>query len=187
VTERKSKFTERVFETIEKLRSANPNFEHAYDTYTQQYGKEVVSINEPVKISGTIDPVTFVLGRGCSIFYYDSTREIKGALGYVRLEDEMVYLVGRRQPQDSKLVAWTPDGGEVELAEYNHRAGIIPSRLHCAFIVEIGVVYFTDLTSSSGTVVVGESDGEPFVRIYDPSPAGRPMIRLDRISTSRKT
>ncbi len=181
---------EKIDETIQELCTSNPNFEHAYDTYTKQYGAEIVVANDPVKLSGTIDPALLIFGRNCAVYYYDSRKELRGSDQGIELVDGTVCIVGRRQPQDSKLVAWV--GGrnlEVELGEYNPQVGIIPSRVHGAIVVtNDGDVNYTDLCSSSGTIVVGDLvKGGPFVRIYDPGTPNMQAVRFERVSMSRKS
>ena len=173
---------------IERLRVKYPDFEHAYDTYTQQYGKSIVTVNEPVKLNDAIDPVILILGRNCVISYYDSKKELEGSEGRIELKVGSTCIIGRRQPQDSKLIAWTPEG-EVELGDYNPRAGTIPSRVHGAIVMlSENEVYFTDLCSSSGTILVGDSSrGGQFVKIYDPGAPSFSAIKIDRVSMSRKS
>jgi hypothetical protein len=179
----------KVFAAFQALRSANPNFEHAYDTYVQQYGKDAISVNDPVSLDQTIDPVVLVFGQTSFVQYKDSTKEISGSLGSFALRSD-AYIIGRRQPQDSKLVLWNPiDNAEIELEEYNARSSVIPSRIHGAFVaMNDGSVLYTDLSSSSGTVIFGElKEGGPFVRIYDPGPEDYPRFKVERINTTRKS
>ncbi len=177
-------------QAVEKLCASNPNFEHAHDTYTQQYGRGVITINEPIKLSGTVDPVVLIVGRNCVVYYYDSKRLLKGSDQGIELGERGTCIIGRRQPQDSKLIAWVVERNlEVELGDYNPRVGIIPSRVHGAIVVMgDGNVYYSDLCSSSGTVVVGDLvRGGPFVRIYDAGPPSLPAVSFDRVSMSRKS
>lgn len=171
---------------IVKLRAQHPDFENAYDTYTQEYGERVVTVNAPVKLSDTIDPVILILGRNCVICYYDSKKELRGSEGRLELKIGTTCILGRRQPQDSKLIAWSTDG-EVELGDYNSQAGTIPSRVHGAIVMlSENEAYFTDLCSSSGTVLVGDSKGGQFVKVYDPGAPSFSTIKIDRVSMSRK-
>ncbi|MGI0081477.1 MAG: hypothetical protein ACRECH_17880, partial [Nitrososphaerales archaeon] len=174
--------------TIEKLREQYPDFENSYDTYTQQYGNRVIAVNEPFKLNDTTDPVILILGRNCVIFYSDSKKELRGSEGRVELKVGTTCILGRRQPQDSKLIAWNMKG-EVELGDYNSLAGIIPSRVHAAIVMlSENETYFTDLGSSSGTVLVGDSSkGGQFVKVYDSGTPGFSSVKIDRVNMSRKS
>ena len=175
--------------TIEALKESNSSFGNAYETYTDQYGRDVIQVCNPLDLGETVDPVAIILGRNCVVYYYDSRKSLVGSLGSLELDSGIVYIVGRREPQDSKLVAWSPtDGREVELGEYNPSASRIPSRVHSAVMVSSErTVYFTDLCSSAGTIVVGESSRSgAFVRAYDPGSSKFPTINFERISTTRK-
>lgn len=179
-----------ILSAMESLRSSNTDFENAYDTYLQQYGKEVIAVNEPLSLAGTIDPVVFVFGQTSFIQFKDSSKEIKGTVGSVDIGKRGVRIIGRRQPQDSKLVLWNSiDNSLFELEEYDARSSYIPSRIHGAFVTyDDGRVEFTDLSSSSGTLIFGErKEGGPFVTIFDPGTANFPRFRVNRISTFRKS
>lgn len=171
---------------IEDYRTNNPVFEHAYYTYTQQYG-DVISVNDPINLIDTIDPVILIFGRTTSVKYSDPKATIFGSLGSVRLKPGSVYIIGRRQPQDSTLVIWGPSGEEVELEKYNPEAGVIPSRVHAALVyLDEAHLYFSDLTSSSGTLLIGETKQRgAFVCVYDPGSVEFPAVKLDWISTER--
>ena len=179
---------ERLAKTIEALRSSNRAFEHAYETYIQQYGKDTISIIDPVNLVDTVDPVILAFGRNTAVRYFDSKKLISGSFGSLNLKQGAEYIIGRRQPQDSKLMIWSPKGDEVELESYNPEVGIIPSRVHAAIVFQDDQhVFFTDLVSSSGTVLIGESKHHgAFVRVYDPGSAEFPRIKLVRVFTSRK-
>jgi hypothetical protein len=182
--------SQRIAVAIESLRAGNSNFEHAHETYVQQYGRDVIAANEPLNFEGTIDPVVLILGQTSFVQFRDSTKELRGPVGSIRIEPASAYIIGRRQPQDSKLVIWnSKDGSESELEEYNARSSIIPSRIHGAFVsASDGNVVYTDLCSSSGTVIFGElKSGGPFVRIYDPGSEDFPRIKVTRINTARKS
>jgi hypothetical protein len=179
---------ETILSEIEKLRAANPDLQEAYETYIAQYGKEKLLVCEPVNLADTIDPASLILGRNCTILYYDYSKTLKGSLGSLGLKLGEVYVIGRRQPQDSKLVVWSSRGG-VELETYNARVGTILSRLHAAiaFLGEKEVL-FTDLGSSSGSVIVGDSVKKgAFVRVYDPGTEKSPSIKFERIQITRRT
>jgi hypothetical protein len=175
-----------VIEKIDEIADSNQDFKEAYETYVQQYGQGKVRFSEPTDLEGSIDPVAVVLGRNCIVTYNDSLKELRGSVGLAHLEPGELYIIGRREPQDSKLVAWNVKGG-VELQEYNSRVDTIPSRVH-GFIanLENGSTVYGDLGSSAGTELVGQSPlfGGAFVRIYDPGVQKANSIRLQRIFTS---
>ena len=184
---RQESVSEQLNRTIDQLRKTNANFENAFDTYTQEYGREKLNLgNEPTNIAQTVDPVAIALGRNCVVFYSDSNSVLHGPLGTIDLRKAKVCIIGRRQPQDSKLVAWTVDQ-ETDLQDYNSRTSTIPSRIHASIVfLNEKEVMFSDLGSSSGTVLVGESvQSGPFVKIYDPSPPNFPNIKVERISTAK--
>lgn len=178
-----------IFSAIDRLRSANPDFQEAFDGYAAQYGSNVIAVNEPLQVSDTVDSVVLILGGTCAIYYKDSTRELFGSQGRIRLGAEDACLIGRRNSFDSKLIAWSPSSNlEIELEVYNPLAGTIPSRVHGGLIAtkEKGV-FFTDLTSSSGTVVAGEYlHHRPFVRVFDSGSPQFPTIGFERTSMGRK-
>lgn len=179
---------QRVLKAIETLRSSNVNFEHAYDTYTKQYRMEAIGTFDPLNLSASIEPLIMVVGRNTLLQYYSSTRLLKGSAGSVALKSGFDYILGRRQPQDSKVVLWCANTNEeIEIAEYNPQSGIIPSRVHAAFcVIDLDHVMFTDLASSSGTVIVGEKPHSAFVRVYDPGSDESPRIKFERINMERK-
>jgi hypothetical protein len=180
---------ERVIRTIEALKESSTSFDIAHETYTQQYGKDSIVVNRPTNIGETIDPVALVLGRNCVIYFHDSKKVLSGSLGSLELKAGVAYIIGRREPQDSRLVVWSPIGGtETDLSEYNSGASTIPSRIHGAImVVNEAETYFSDLGSSAGTVIVGESRKEgAFVKIYDPGSTKSPTIKFERVSTSRR-
>jgi hypothetical protein len=174
---------------VDALRASNSDFEYAYDTYTQQYGSSKITFDaDALNLVGTVDPAVLVFGRNCVVYYSDSSKRLSGTLGSVTIEEGKSCVIGRRQTQDQKLICWGSDGQEVDLSEYNASASIIPSRIHGAFVNLSGKeLFYVDLGSSSGTVVVGESTAEgPFVRIYDPGTNGSSSIKLERTSTARE-
>ena len=184
-----SSLERRVFDAIERLRVINPDFQEAFDGYSGQYGSDVIAVNEPLEISQTVDSVVLIFGRTCTIYYKDSTRELFGSLGKINLGNENVCIIGRRNSFDSKIVAWSPtDGLEVELEVYNPLSAVIPSRVHGALVTsKYGGTLFTDLSSSSGTIVVGEYlRGRPFIRVFDAGSPQFPAIKFERTSMSRK-
>lgn len=181
-----SSINELVFAAIEKIRLSQPDFDEAYETYVQQYGSDKVSFNTPMNLSDSIDPVALVLGSNCVVFYNDYSKTLKGDIGSLNLKQDEVYILGRRQPQDSKIVAWSEHGG-VELKEYNSRVATIPSRVHAAVVLlSEKETLFTDLGSSAGTMVVGESlKRGAFVKVYDPGTEKTPSVKFERVYTSK--
>lgn len=179
----------KIFKSIDELKKSNADFEHAFDTYVQQYGSEKVSFERPVNLAGTADPVAIVVGRNCVLHYLDSTKTLRGSVGALNLSLGEFYIIGRKEPQDAMLMAWRSNGEESSLGEYNSMASIIPSRIHCAIAyLEEGQVLFTDLGSSSGTTVVGDrARGGAFVMVYDPGAADSPAVRFDRVFTSKSS
>ena len=164
------------------LRKKYQSFDEAFSSYTAQYGDGSVKVYEPFKISGTIDPVIIILGRTTPMFYRDSKRLLAGSLGSIAVESENVYVLGRREPPDSKLIVWSPRE-ETEIEQYDSRVRIIPSRIHAAiFGLEGGEVLFADLGSSSGSILAGESSKpEPFIRIY-----ATPRVDIHRVTIDAK-
>ena len=103
-------FQTRLNDSVNEFRKKYPAFEEAYSSYTAQYGEDAVKIHEPFKISEIIDPVIIVLGRTTTLFYRDSRSTLAGSLGSVELESGILYILGRREPLDSKLVIWSRRG-----------------------------------------------------------------------------
>ena len=167
---------------LEEFRSKYPSFDEAFSSYTAQYGENSVKVYEPFKISETIDPVVIILGRTTPLFYKDSRRLLSGSHGSITIDRGNVYVMGRREPPDSKLLLWSPkEENEIEL--YDSRVRIIPSRIHAAlFALEGGEVLFADLGSSSGSILAGEtSKPEPFITLY-----ASPRVDIHRVATETK-
>ena len=179
----------KIFQTIDGLKASNADFEHAFETYVQQYGKDKVGFGKPVNLAGTVDPVAIVVGRNCIAHYLDSTKTVRGSKGSLNLNLGDVCIIGRKEPQDGALMAWKANGDEVKLEEYNSNASIIPSRIHCAVAyVEEGQVLFADLGSSSGTTVVGDRlRNGAFVTVYDPGMTSSPAVKFERVFTSKSS
>lgn len=175
-------FQTRLADSVNEFRKKYPAFEEAYSSYTAQYGEDAVKIHEPFKISETIDPVIIVLGRTTTLFYRDSRRALAGSLGSIELESGILYILGRREPLDSKLVIWS-SRGENELEHYDSRVRIVPSRIHAAlFGSEDGAVLFDDLGSSSGSILAGETKKpEPFITLY-----ATPRVGIHRVAIRQK-
>lgn len=178
---------EKIFQTIDSLRASNQDFDHAFETYVQQYGKDKIAFGRPVNLAGTVDPAALVVGRNCLVHYLDSTKTLKGSIGSLKLSLGDVCVIGRKEPQDALLTAWNSDGKEVGLEEYNSMASIIPSRIHAAIAyLEEGQVLMSDLGSSSGTTVVGDrARGGAFVMVYDPGMTSSPAVKFERVFTSK--
>lgn len=177
---------ELVLSQIEKIYAVNSDLQEAYETYVAQYGKDKIAPSEPLNLADTVDPASLILGRNCTIFYNDYQKSLKGSLGSLDLKVGEVYVIGRREPQDSKLVVWGLHGG-VELETYTAQVGIIVSRLHAAiaYLTEKQVL-FMDLGSSAGSVVAGDSVTKgAFVKAYDPGTERTPMIKFERSFTTR--
>lgn len=183
VVQRKS-CKEEVVSAITSFRAKYPEFEFAYETYVQEYGADKLNLDsEPTDLNGSVDPLAIILGRNCAVFYSDSNKTLRGSLGSINFKPGNTYIIGRRQPQDQKLVCWGPEGS-VDLEDYNSRASIIPSRVHGALVYTNQGVCYVDLGSSSGTILAGDSTTlGPFVKVYDPGTL-RHSIRIDRVSTS---
>jgi hypothetical protein len=163
----------RLSASISALRKSYPSFDQAYKSYTDQYGVDSVKVYEPFKINETIDPVIIVIGRTTPLFYRNSKRMLAGSLGSVSIEKGRTYILGRRKSLDSKLIIWSPTE-ESEIEHYDSRVRIVPSRIHAAiFALEGDDVLFTDLGSSSGSMLAGESTKpEPFIALYSTASAG---------------
>jgi hypothetical protein len=168
-----SKLQKRLLEAIRTLSKKYPSFDEASRSYTAQYGNGSIKVHEPIEISETIDPVIIVLGHTTPLFYHDSKRTLAGTLGVVEIEKKALYILGRREPPDSKLVIWSY-AEETEVERYDSRVKTIPSRVHASvFASENGRVLFSDLGSSSGSIVAGESNKpEPFVAMYSTTSVG---------------
>ena len=176
-----------VMDEIQQIREANPDFQDAFDTYVQQYGNNKISLSDPIGLARSIDPVVLVIGRNCVITYNDSQKMLRGSQGSLIIEPNEIYIIGRRQPQDSKLVVWNRKGG-TELEEYNSQADTIPSRVHGVIgSLEDGNVLYADLGSSAGTILVGQSPAlsGAFVRVYDPGSKEFPGINFERKFTEK--
>jgi hypothetical protein len=175
-------FQERLVEAVSHFRKEYPDFEEAYSSYTGQYGEGAVRMHEPFKISETIDPVVIVLGRTTPLFYRDSQRTLIGSLSSTRIERGLMYIIGRREPLDSKLMVWS-NHSEIELERFDSRVRIVPSRIHAALMgAENGDVLFDDLGSSSGSILAGESNKpEPFITLY-----ATPRVGIHRVELNAK-
>jgi hypothetical protein len=167
---------------VGEFRRKYPAFDESFSTYAAQYGEDAVNVYEPCKISETIDPVIIILGRTTPLFYKDSRRLLSGSLSSVPIERGGVYVMGRREPSDSKLIVWSAKE-ETEIEQFDSRVRIIASRVHAAiFGQEDGSVLFSDLGSSSGSILAGESSKpEPFITLY-----ASPRVDVHRVPTETK-
>jgi hypothetical protein len=177
-----SSFQAKLTDSVNDFRKRYPAFEEAYSSYAAQYGDDSVRVHEPFKVSETIDPVIIVLGRTTTLFYRDSRRALTGSLGSIEIERGLVYILGRREPLDSRLVIWSTKG-ENEVEQYDSRVRIVPSRIHAAFFgLEDGEVLFDDLGSSSGSILAGETKKpEPFITLY-----ATPRVGIHRVGIRTK-
>jgi len=175
-------FQQKLLDAIAVFRKKYPAFEEAYSSYVAQYGEGAVKVHEPFRISDTIDPVIIVLGRTTPLFYVDSRRTLNGSLSSVSIEKNDLYIVGRREPVDSKLVVWSREA-ESEVEHFDSRVRVVPSRIHAAILgSEIGDVLFDDLGSSSGSILAGETrKPEPFITLY-----ATPRVGIHRIELKPK-
>ncbi len=178
IQELQAKFSASLF----SLRRKFGSFDEAFSTYVAQYGDSAVKVHDPIRISGTIEPLIIVLGRTTLLLYRDTKRTLSGSLGFVSIERDGVYVLGRREPPDSKLMLWSQKD-EVEIESYDNRALIFPSRIHaCIFGLENGDVLFADLGSTAGSIVIGErSKPEPFIALY-----ATPAANVQRVNISPK-
>jgi hypothetical protein len=178
-----------VFDEIKRIKETNADFQEAHDTYVQQYGRSKISLSEPINLSNSIDPVVLVIGRNCIVTYSDSKKLLRGNHGSLQLQPNEINVIGRRQPQDAKLVAWNSQRG-TDLEEYNSSVDTIPSRVHGVIAsFDDGKTMFADLGSSAGSILAGYSPelGGPFVRIYDSGSKEFPSINLERKFLTRGT
>lgn len=172
----------KLVDAVNHFRAKYSAFEEAYASYTAQYGDDAIRVHEPFKISETIDPVIIVLGRTTPLFYRDSRRTLGGSLGSLKIDEGMVYILGRRETLDSKLVVWSVRD-EFEIEQFDSRVRIVPSRIHAAiFGSEGGEVLFDDLGSSSGSILAGETNTpEPFITLY-----ATPRVGIHRVAIREK-
>ncbi len=139
-----------VWDQLEKIADSNPDFREAFDSYVQQYGHDKIRANQATELDSFIPPVVLILGRNCVLTYGESANQLKGNLGSVTISPGDMYVLGRREPQDSKLIAWHPCGA-TELQEYSSRVDTIPSRIHGLFAsLEKDQTIYTDLGSLPG-------------------------------------
>ena len=175
-------FQQKLTDSIDLFRKKYSSFEEAYSSYTAQYGEDSVRAHEPFKISDTIDPVIIVLGRTTPLFYIASRRTLSGSLSSIEIQTGALYILGRREPQDSKLVVWSEEA-ESEVERFDSRVRIVPSRIHAAILGhEGGDVLFDDLGSSSGSILAGETKKpEPFITLY-----ATPRVGIHRVELRPK-
>jgi len=177
-----SSFQEKLADSVELFRKKYSSFEEAYSSYTAQYGEDSVRVHEPFKISNTIDPVVIVLGSTTPLFYIASRRTLNGSLSSIDVHKGVLYILGRREPLDSKLIVWSEEA-ESEVERFDSRVRIVPSRIHAAILGhESGDVLFDDLGSSSGSILAGETrEPEPFITLY-----ATPRVGIHRVELRSK-
>ena len=175
-------FQEKLAESVNLFQKKYPAFEEAYSSYTGQYGENSVRVHEPFRISDTIDPVVIVLGRTTPLFYVDSRRALNGSLSSVEIQKGFLYILGRKEPLDSKLIVWSREA-ETEVERFDSRVRVVPSRIHAAILgSESGEVLFDDLGSSSGSILAGETrKPEPFITLY-----ATPRVGIHRVELKSK-
>jgi hypothetical protein len=177
-----SSFPQKLADVLPIFRKKYPAFEEAYSSYIAQYGDDSVRIHEPFRISDTIDPVIIVLGRTTPLVYRDSQRTLVGSLLSMEIERGILYILGRKEPLDSKLMVWS-ERGENEVERFDSRVRIVPSRIHAAILgADNGDVLFDDLGSSSGSILAGETKKpEPFITLY-----ATPRVGIHRVELKSK-
>jgi len=174
-------FQEKLNDSVTLFRKKYPAFEEAYSSYTAQYGENSVRVHEPFRISDTIDPVIIVLGRTTPLFYADSRRTLSGSLSSIEIQKGLLYILGRKEPLDSKLILWSREA-EVEVERFDSRVRVVPSRIHAAILASDGDVLFDDLGSSSGSILAGETKKpEPFITLY-----ATPRVGIHRVELKPK-
>jgi len=175
-------FQQKLAHSIALFRKKYSSFEEAYSSYIAQYGENSVRVHEPFRISDTIDPVVIVLGRTTPLFYLDSRRTLSGSLSSIAIQRGVLYILGRREQLDSKLVVWSRES-ESEVEHFDSRVRIVPSRIHAAiFCSENEGVLFDDLGSSSGSILAGETTKpEPFITLY-----ATPRVGVHRVELKQK-
>jgi len=178
----RSNFPQHLADSLPVFRKKYSAFEEAYSSYVAQYGDDAVRVHEPFKINETIDPVIIVLGRTTPLVYRDSQRTLFGSLSSVEIQRGILYILGRKEPLDSKLVIWS-ERGEVEVEHFDSRVRIVPSRIHAAILgADNGDVLFDDLGSSSGSILAGETkEPEPFITLY-----ATPRVGVHRVELKPK-
>lgn len=168
-------------ETIPAYRQKYSDFEEAYSSSVGQYGKDSVRLHDLFPLEGVLNPLVMVIGGNATIAYHPDTVTLTGDLGTCSLQTYGIYVIGRREPQDSKLIVWGPHE-EVEIANYNPLFSVIPSRVHAAFLVTKDQgLFFTDLGSSSKSALIGENKILPFFVVYS-----QPKLELVEISLKAK-
>lgn len=177
-----SEFQKALTEAIASFRTKYESFDDAYGSYTAQYGESLVKVHDPTQINDTIDPVILILGRNTPLLYRDSNQTVEGTLSRAHLEPSGFYIIGRREPLDSQLMIWGPRW-ELEITQYDSRVHIVPSRIHAAiWFRDSKAIYFTDLGSSSGSIVAGETKHpEPFIVAY-----ATPKVDIRRVEIPSK-
>ena len=174
-------FEAKLGEAITSYRQRYPDFDEAYISSIGQYGKDSVRVYDLFPIDDVLDPLVIIIGGNATIAYHSEAKTVTGDLGTCNLRTDGIYVIGRREPQDSKLMIWGPQE-EVEISNYNPLFSVIPSRIHAAFLLtDNRQGFFTDLGSSSKSIVVGENKTGSFLLVY-----GQPKLELIEISIRPK-
>ncbi|HXY82480.1 MAG TPA: hypothetical protein VEH56_02090 [Candidatus Saccharimonadales bacterium] len=177
----------RLEKVAQNFRKIYPSFDDAYTSYTIEYGESSVKVHEPFKISQTIDPVTIILGRNTPLTYRDSKRILTGSRSSISIETKDTYILGRRTQTDSMMLVWSGKA-ETEITQYDSRVRTIPSRIHAAIFTDGADVFYTDLGSSSGSILAGETTKpEPFVALYATPRAGVHKVTIEPKYGHRRT
>ena len=116
------------------------------------------------------------------MFYRDSQRTLNGSLSSLEIRKGVLYILGRREPLDSRLIVWSKES-ESEVERFDSRVRIVPSRIHAVILGgENGDVLFDDLGSSSGSILAGETKKpEPFITLY-----ATPRVGIHRVELKSK-
>ncbi|HMK83892.1 MAG TPA: hypothetical protein VK503_09255 [Candidatus Bathyarchaeia archaeon] len=172
----------RLEKVTENFRKTHPSFDDAYTSYTIEYGENSVKVHEPFKISQTIDPVTIILGRNTPLTYRDSKRILTGGMNSISIEPNEAYILGRRTETESMLLLVWSGKAETEITQYDSHVRTIPSRIHAAIFADSSDVFYTDLGSSSGSILAGETTKpEPFVALY-----ATPRVEVHKVTIEPK-
>jgi len=177
----------RLEKVTQNFRKTYPSFDDAYTSYSIEYGSGSIKVHEPFKISQTIDPVTIILGRNTPLTYRDSKHILTGGMNSISIEKKETYILGRRTKNDSMLLVWS-EKAETEITQYDSHVRTIPSRIHAAIFTDGSDVFYTDLGSSSGSILAGETTKpEPFVTLYATSKVDVHKVTIEPKYGHRRT
>jgi pSer/pThr/pTyr-binding forkhead associated (FHA) protein len=172
----------RLEKVTENFRNTHPSFDDAYTSYTIEYGENSIKVHEPFKISQTIDPVTIILGRNTPLTYRDSKHMLTGGMNSISIEPNETYILGRRTETESMFLLVWSGKAETEITQYDSHVRTIPSRIHAAIFTDRNDVFYTDLGSSSGSILAGETTKpEPFVALY-----ATPRVEVHKVTIDPK-